>query len=586
MSATGRFKVDTRLARLLGESYRSSEHALKELVDNAWDADATAVDVHIPEPPSMDPVVISDNGTGMTVREVRAEYLWVARDRRDRRGRHTVRLKRLVKGRKGIGKFAGLAIAETMEVVTSARGKRTTLRVSRTQLRDAAGDLEKVQLPLQHDDCASTVHGTVVTLESLDSTLTYPSEKRLRALLMREYGRAVDFKVSVNGVPLAVADLPGHTEHHVEDVPSLGTLTVSYTFTEQPQPKALAGVSLRVGGKIVGPPTFFGLEEEPEIPEKILRRLYGELDADALEPDVTADWGAITENSKTWQAVCEWARNRLRHDIVRLYAKEVALAKARNQREINRRLESLPEYRRQAAERAIERVLRKFYDESQDRVEVVVGLTLDAFEHDEYWEVFRRIDDAPRRDVALLADALRDFGLVDMALVTHQARQRLRLLDEFETLITDAETLEAPVHAVVAANLWLLGSNYRLLSSNQTLANVVEKYLGSKFTGKRASKRPDLFLSVDYRETYLLIEFKRPNHPISRNDENQAQKYRDDLVPKFGPISILLLGESRSKTVQTGMDPPNLFVQSYADLVSRARSELNWLLNDLRERQL
>jgi hypothetical protein len=41
------FRVDPRIAEILGESYRSSEQALKELVDNAWDSDATKV---LPEP--------------------------------------------------------------------------------------------------------------------------------------------------------------------------------------------------------------------------------------------------------------------------------------------------------------------------------------------------------------------------------------------------------------------------------------------------------------------------------------------------------------------------------------------------------
>jgi hypothetical protein len=36
---TANFKVDTRLASILGESYRSSEIAIKELVDNSWDAE-------------------------------------------------------------------------------------------------------------------------------------------------------------------------------------------------------------------------------------------------------------------------------------------------------------------------------------------------------------------------------------------------------------------------------------------------------------------------------------------------------------------------------------------------------------------
>lgn len=40
MTEKANFKVDPRLAKLLGESYRSTEYALKELVDNAWDAEA------------------------------------------------------------------------------------------------------------------------------------------------------------------------------------------------------------------------------------------------------------------------------------------------------------------------------------------------------------------------------------------------------------------------------------------------------------------------------------------------------------------------------------------------------------------
>ena len=37
------FKVDPRLATLLGETYRSSELAIKEVVDNSWDADSNNV---------------------------------------------------------------------------------------------------------------------------------------------------------------------------------------------------------------------------------------------------------------------------------------------------------------------------------------------------------------------------------------------------------------------------------------------------------------------------------------------------------------------------------------------------------------
>src|ERR1035441_3319209 len=109
------FQVDPRLATLLGETCRSSEQALKELVDNAWDADAPDVWITLPDAMTLDPITVRDDGTGLTERGLRQEYLKVARDRRASKGERTPGKHRLVKGRKGIGKFAGLIDAEIMK---------------------------------------------------------------------------------------------------------------------------------------------------------------------------------------------------------------------------------------------------------------------------------------------------------------------------------------------------------------------------------------------------------------------------------------------------------------------------------------
>jgi DNA mismatch repair ATPase MutL len=77
MSESMNFGVDPKLAALLGSSYRSTEQAIKELVDNAWDADASEVRITLPAEMSADPVIIEDDGSGMTVRESREDYLKV-----------------------------------------------------------------------------------------------------------------------------------------------------------------------------------------------------------------------------------------------------------------------------------------------------------------------------------------------------------------------------------------------------------------------------------------------------------------------------------------------------------------------------
>ncbi|MHB1359232.1 MAG: ATP-binding protein [Rhodocyclaceae bacterium] len=111
---SARFQVDARLARLLSQEYSSTEKALKELIDNSWDADADSVSVTLPAPMSDEPIVVVDDGCGMTTEEVRRHYLAIAADRRIHRGDRSANKQRLIKGRKGVGKFAGLMAASIM----------------------------------------------------------------------------------------------------------------------------------------------------------------------------------------------------------------------------------------------------------------------------------------------------------------------------------------------------------------------------------------------------------------------------------------------------------------------------------------
>lgn len=120
MNASASFRVDSRLTAILGESYSSSERALRELIDNAWDAEATEVHVTLPDILSDTPIIVSDNGSGMKEQELRTDYLNIASPRLSRKGERTPNLLR-VKGRRGIGKFAGLILAGVVRGGARAR---------------------------------------------------------------------------------------------------------------------------------------------------------------------------------------------------------------------------------------------------------------------------------------------------------------------------------------------------------------------------------------------------------------------------------------------------------------------------------
>ena len=582
MSPTAFFQVDPRLASVLSEQYRSSEQALKELVDNAWDADADNVSITLPEAMSGDQIIVEDDGTGMTDMEVKEEYLKVGRDRR-LKGETTAGKRRRVKGHKGIGKFAGLVVADEMTVTTFTRGFVTKLTVPRKQLREAVSlDLERVELPMSVEECDPTARGTVVSLTALNQRLSFPQAERVKELLVLEYGREPDFNIKINGEVIGPSDVPG--EGHTEStfLPDAGAVRLFFKVTDQKHSARKAGIAIRVEGKIVGNPTVFGLDEDEEVPKGLLRRVYGELEADGLYSDVTAGWNAIIETSKAYQQVEEFVRPVLKAKLKEVFKRDFALHKGRLQQEIDRRLSKMPEHRRAYAHKLVQRVIAKLYEDKQERIEPVVSVLLDALERDEYWYVLKALDEAPHSDVQILAETLEHFGIVEIALIGRQAQGRLKYLDHLQVLCNNAKTLEQQMHKALEQSLWVLGAEFDILCSNQSLRTAVENYSENKFKGRSANKRPDLVLLSGVDGRHSLIEFKRPSHTIRREDQAQAESYRDELTPTFGSIDVLLVGKDVDKALLLHQTPGVRFL-SYTGAISKARTELNWLLKNLAE---
>jgi hypothetical protein len=573
-----RFQVDSRLATLLSQEYSSSERALKELVDNAWDADAEQVIIVLPKPLSGDPIVIQDDGTGMTEEELRRHYLSIATDRRSRRGERTAGKNRLVKGRKGIGKFAGLMAAAAMTLETRARGRlcRITLRLDDLSQVE---DIEQLDIGLQSEPCGPELHGTTITLSDLHQSLAYPDANRLRQILLQDYGRQDDFSITVDGKRLDVDDISGSYSVQEQDLPNAGKVKLRFAISDGKSGLRQPGITLRVDGKAVGRPGFFGLDQRDDFPSKLLRKLYGEIEADGLRDHITAGWDAAVENSELLKEVESYVQPILREAYEQQYRREIQLAQARLQRSILARLSALPEHKRVFADRAIKKILDKYYGEPESKVEPVVNVLLEAMESSDYRILLEHIAEATPGDVAGIADRLDEFGLAEMAFLVQQAAARQVFLDQLDTLVRDSATTEAVLHKALERNLWILGPEYSLFSSNVTLRRQVEEFLGKTYTGDKADKRPDLLLNENLSGQYLLIEFKRPSHALNHGDYVQAIGYRHELSKYLSsPILVLLIGGSRSPDFPTENREPQVEARIFSQVISTARRQIDWLL--------
>lgn len=325
------------------------------------------------------------------------------------------------------------------------------------------------------------------------------------------------------------------------------------------------------------------MEEAEDFPPKLLEKIYGEVEADGLFDHVTADGGALVENSELYIEVAKYIQPIIREKVKEEYGREMGLAQARLKKKIHERLSLLPDYKRQYADKAIKSILGRYYGEPESKVEPIVGVLLDALERTDYRAVLDYIHEAEHSDIARLAEALTEFGIAELAIIGEQAKGRLEFLERFEELCRKDDTEEHIVHSVLENNLWIFGAKYSIFSSNKTLKRQVEELLDQKYSGKRAKKRPDLMLSVNFVSEYLLIEFKRPAHTLSFTDYQQATTYRNDFVPFTNShIKVLLIGGKRGQDLPPEQNrEPNTKILIFAEIISNARNQLNWLLTEL-----
>lgn len=573
------FKVDTKLAELLGETYRSVEYAIKELIDNAYDADAENVNITFPDPLKPFPeIIIEDNGSGMKENEVRTEYLNIANSRIVRKGALSINKKRKVKGRKGIGKFAGLMVASKMQLETFANGIKTILIIDRDELAKGNYDLEKVPLDISTEKCDVGKKGTTITLLNLNQNFEFPNPERMKQILVWEYGRDVDFEININKEKIDVLDLQGQSFTKEIDIDGKKAI-LKYTITSKPIKNS--GIVTKIGDKVIGRPQNF-LARDEVIPKKLQNRIYGEIICDDLEADVTADWGAIIENSKLFNAIKEETTKHLKSSVEGVFATDMKMAKARFQRKINKELSKLPEFKQPFAKKALYKTLEKFYGESEERINTVISVMISAMEKDHYWGIINNIEDLRDADVDKFANALSDFGMLEMSIISSQVINRLRYLDELSILIANPKTLEKDIHKALENNTWILGDDYNVLFSDVNLKRAIKEVLDKKYKGKKELDRPDLLLSKSKNRNLVLIEFKRPSFTLSRATEIQAVEYRDELNQYFHKqnIEIILMGGKVKKGIDKVQEDVKYF--TYTSVISTAKANLEWMINELK----
>jgi signal transduction histidine kinase len=220
-----RFSVDAGLISRLGrELVARQETAVSELVKNAYDADATWVELSFEKAEKPGGILkLEDDGSGMNKRELIDGFMRLSSTEKIENPISPI-FKRRRAGQKGIGRFAAQRLGNRLTIVTQKEKLKKALKVEIDWGRFASNvDLVNIRNSIQEIEKTRS-EGTTLTIEGLidswsdesisrvyryitDLIQPFPLSKKLKASKVDPGFDVRIYKITDDGKPETVADV-------------------------------------------------------------------------------------------------------------------------------------------------------------------------------------------------------------------------------------------------------------------------------------------------------------------------------------------------------------------------------------------
>jgi uncharacterized protein (TIGR02391 family) len=164
------------------QMYSTLPPVMAELIANAHDADAPAVDICLKDDGATKEIIVSDKGTGMSFHEINDKFLRIGRNRRSAEGSQTTAGGRKIIGKKGLGKLSFFGIANEIEITTKKNGKENVFLMNWEKIKHTKDKEYHPDIIKKDESCASNDHGTIIILRGLHRESPFDPESLSVAL--------------------------------------------------------------------------------------------------------------------------------------------------------------------------------------------------------------------------------------------------------------------------------------------------------------------------------------------------------------------------------------------------------------------
>lgn len=546
--------------------YSNTSAVLSEVVANAWDADATKVEISIDD----DGISIADNGIGMDLSDINSKYLNVGYQKRSESGLSPT-LKRPVMGRKGIGKLSLFSIANIVKVYSRKNNEINGFQIDTKSLKKAI-EINDTYYPkeLPINDVTFDRSGTFIILNDLKKKRIAALATHLRQRLARRFaiiGEKNNFKVFINNKEITISDrnylskaqcvwmyLPEKSANEYK------TELISQTKKEKIKLKKERPSSITIGDdkyQITGWIATCSEPNELDDDENLNRivimvrgkmakenifseigttalyskYIFGELSADFLDLDDEADIATSSrqdffEDDERYVALKEFTKREL--SSIRSDWEEIRSNAGVNEAckyvIVKDWYNDLQGDDRRSAQKLFGKINQLTVEKDEKKELFKHGIL--AFESFKLKNELSQLEKISTENIAAFLEVAGRLDDIEATMYYQIVQERLAVIRKMQDVVSDG-SLEKVIQDHLSKNLWLLDPSW----DRGTEAPVVEQAFKTQFETINAgltSEELDARLDIRYKKAsnkHLIIELKKGDRTV-KSQEITAQVYK------------------------------------------------------------
>jgi hypothetical protein len=598
-------KFDPSTIEHLGiQMYSTLPPVIAELVSNAYDADAKTVKVHLNDKGEKSIQVI-DTGHGMDFNDINTKFLIIGRNRRkDEQKQLTIQKtesgNRFAIGKKGLGKLSFFGIAKTVIVETVRDNVKNIFKLEWDNIVNSAEAYKPDILEKNKD--TQEINGTKITLTNIQRKTGFDPEN-IAYNLAKTFNifNESDFETKIfhNGMDECIVKNEMKFQHITAefkwDFP-LDKDILNYEYSNQIKGKIISGidtvpanmkgVALFSRGKLVNDHEFY----DNTASSFGYAYITGFLDVSFID-----DWqrDVISTNRKSLNWEDEDAgklRDYLNAIIRHIYNDRKTKKKEKQIQEIEKITgvhieewyEQLPKHECGLARKMTDSILNSEGIATAKQAELVKYVK-DSFQFEAFKEFASELDKVDTIESDKLIRLMKEWELIENREMYKLAIGRIQTIQKFKKLIDYNAYEVKEIHPFFEKFPWILDPRINMFRHELQYAQILKKNYPEERLDEK-NRRID-FLCTSVSNHKFIIELKRPNHKITKEDIEQAKDYRsfiEEKIPndKFSPNKVIAyvvgggISDDRltKEEITTQQQADKVYIKTFVQLLEDARN--------------